>query len=69
MITYEYPKRTFLNIHGSGEISSWDLTDESGSINLVAFNLNSHLLSQKLKKDQVLHIEQLISFYVYILDV
>lgn len=54
IISYEYTKRTFINIHGSGEISSWDLSDESGSITLIAFNLNSHLLSNKLKKDKVL---------------
>ncbi|CAF1292374.1 unnamed protein product [Rotaria sordida] len=42
-----------MNMHGSGEISTWDLTDESGSITLVAFNLNSHLLSNKLKKDKM----------------
>ncbi|CAF4751054.1 unnamed protein product [Rotaria sp. Silwood2] len=40
VVTYEYPKRTFMYIHGNGEVSIWDLNDLSGSTNLVAFNLN-----------------------------
>ncbi|CAF4001841.1 unnamed protein product [Rotaria sordida] len=52
-VTCEYSKRTFMNTHGSGEVSNWDLTDQSGSITLVAFNLNSHLMSNKLEKDKV----------------
>ncbi|CAF5136544.1 unnamed protein product, partial [Rotaria magnacalcarata] len=51
-ITCEYPKRTFLNTHGTGEISNWDLSDASGFITLVAFNLNSHTMSNKLKKNK-----------------
>ncbi len=50
-----YPKRSFINTHGSGEISNWDLSDETGSINLVAFNLNSHLMSDKLEQDKVIN--------------
>jgi hypothetical protein len=52
-VTCIYPKRTFTNAHGAGEISNWDLTDQSGSITLVAFNLNSHIMADKLKKNQV----------------
>ncbi|CAF4877736.1 unnamed protein product, partial [Rotaria sp. Silwood1] len=51
-VTCIYPKRTFTNGHGTGEISNWDLTDQSGSITLVAFNLNSHIMADKLKKNQ-----------------
>ncbi|CAF0723688.1 unnamed protein product [Adineta steineri] len=29
VVTCEYPKRTFVNTHGTGEISNWDLTDLS----------------------------------------
>jgi hypothetical protein len=43
-----------MNTHGSGEVSNWDLTDESGSITLAAFNLNSHIMTDKIKKDQVI---------------
>ncbi|CAF1557031.1 unnamed protein product, partial [Adineta steineri] len=46
------PKRTFVNIHGTGEISNWDLTNSSGSITLVTFNVNSCMMSTKLQKDQ-----------------
>ncbi|CAF1472498.1 unnamed protein product [Adineta steineri] len=52
VVTYEYPKRTFVNTHGTREISNWDLTDSSGSITLVAFNVNSCMMSTKLQKDQ-----------------
>lgn len=55
VVTCAYPKRSFLNTHGTGEISNWDLTDESGSITLVAFNLNSHIMSTKLVKDTVIN--------------
>ncbi|CAF3436348.1 unnamed protein product [Rotaria socialis] len=58
-ITCEYPKRTFLNTHGTGEISNWDLTDASGSITLVAFNLNSHTMSSKLKKNKAYEFSNL----------
>ncbi|CAF1362680.1 unnamed protein product [Rotaria magnacalcarata] len=51
-IICEYPKRTFFNTHGTGEISNWDLSDASGSITLVAFNLNSQTMSSKLKKNK-----------------
>ncbi|CAF4049771.1 unnamed protein product, partial [Rotaria sordida] len=51
-VTCIYPKRIFTNGHGTGEISNWDLTDQSGSITLVAFNLNSHIMTDKLKKNQ-----------------
>ncbi|CAF2876708.1 unnamed protein product [Rotaria sp. Silwood2] len=50
-----------MNTHGSGEISNWDLTDESASITLVAFNLNSHIMADKIKKDKTLpHQFQLV---------
>ncbi|CAF3351327.1 unnamed protein product, partial [Rotaria sp. Silwood2] len=52
VVTCVYPKRTFMNTHGTGEISSWDLTDLSGSITLVAFNLNSYIMEEKLKIDR-----------------
>ncbi|CAM4840044.1 unnamed protein product [Rotaria magnacalcarata] len=52
LVTCAYPKRTFTNTHGTGEISNWDLTDQSGSITLIAFNINSHIMSDKIKKDQ-----------------
>jgi hypothetical protein len=57
-VTCEYPKRTFANTHGTGEISNWDVTDESGSITLVAFNLNSNTMSDKLKKNTVINFEK-----------
>lgn len=43
-----------MNTTGSGEISAWNLTDESGTISLIAFNLNSYMLSNKLEKDKVI---------------
>jgi hypothetical protein len=59
-ITCEYAKRTFLNTHGTGEISNWDLSDASGSITLVAFNLNSHMMTNKLRKDKVIDFQSKI---------
>ncbi|CAF1539593.1 unnamed protein product [Adineta ricciae] len=53
IVTCIYPKRSFTNSHGAGEISNWDLTDQSSSITLVAFNLNSYMMSEKLVKNQV----------------
>lgn len=52
-VTCIYPKRSFANGNGAGEISNWDLTDQSGSIRLVPFNLNSHIMANKLQKDHV----------------
>jgi hypothetical protein len=54
IINYEYQKRTYNNTHGSGEISSWDLIDDSGLITLIAFNLNAYILSSKLEQDKVI---------------
>ena len=42
-----------MNTHGSGEISSWDLTDQSGAITLVAFNLNSYEMAERLRNNTV----------------
>ncbi|CAM4833026.1 unnamed protein product [Rotaria magnacalcarata] len=42
------PTRTYTNANGLGEISTWDLADDTGSINLVAFNFNSKSMSDKL---------------------
>ncbi|CAF1239382.1 unnamed protein product [Rotaria sp. Silwood1] len=52
LVSCEYPKRTFTNSNGIGEVSNWDLTDETGSITMVAFNLNCHMMSGKIKKNQ-----------------
>ncbi|CAF1368474.1 unnamed protein product [Adineta steineri] len=48
IISYAHPKRTYINSNGEGEISTWDLVDDTGSINLVAFNLDSYILPNKL---------------------
>ena len=52
-MSFEYPKRNFINDKGHGEISNWDLTDETGSITMVAFNVNSRLMSEKLTVNRV----------------
>lgn len=53
IINCKHPKRTYSNANGSGEISTWDLLDDSGSINLVAFNLNSNLMTHRLIEGRV----------------
>jgi len=53
IINCKHPKRTYNNANGSGEISTWDLLDDSGSINLVAFNLNSNLMAHRLIEGRV----------------
>ena len=52
VVTCEYRKRTFMNTHGSGDIASWNLTDSSGSITLIAFNLNAYTMTNRLEKDK-----------------
>ena len=55
-VDHTYPKRSYNNSHGEGEISSWDLRDDSGSINLVAFNANSIMFSQLIHNEHVIFI-------------
>jgi len=54
IISFKHQKRTYNNANGTGEISTWDLVDDTGSINLVAFNLNSNLMSHKLIEGKVI---------------
>ncbi|CAF1015151.1 unnamed protein product [Rotaria sordida] len=49
----KHPKRTYSNSIGEDEISTWDLVDDTGAINLVAFNLDSYIMSNKLVEGQV----------------
>ncbi len=56
MITFKHPKRTYTNANGPGEISTWDLVDETGSINIIAFNLHSNSMSNKLIEGKVINI-------------
>ncbi|CAF2146765.1 unnamed protein product [Rotaria magnacalcarata] len=44
----KHPKRTYTNSNGVGEISTWDLSDDTSAINLVGFNLDSYTMSNKL---------------------
>ena len=66
IISCKHPKRTYNNANGSGEISTWDLVDETGSINIVAFNLNSNLMSHRLIEGRVIKSLNKICFH-YIL--
>ncbi|CAF1360754.1 unnamed protein product [Rotaria sp. Silwood1] len=52
MISCKHPKRKYINSNGEGEISTWDLVDDTGAINLVAFNLDSYIMSNKLIEGQ-----------------
>ncbi|CAF1517716.1 unnamed protein product [Rotaria sp. Silwood1] len=52
MISCKHPKRKYINSNGEGEISTWDLVDDTGAINLVAFNLDSYIMSNKLVEGQ-----------------
>ncbi|CAF1374559.1 unnamed protein product [Rotaria sp. Silwood1] len=54
MISCKHPKRKYINSNGEGEISTWDLVDDTGAINLVAFNLDSYIMSNKLIEGQVI---------------
>ncbi|CAF2150945.1 unnamed protein product [Rotaria magnacalcarata] len=47
-ISCKHPKRTYTNSNGVGEISTWDLSDDTSAINLVGFNLDSYTMSNKL---------------------
>ncbi|CAF1247877.1 unnamed protein product [Adineta steineri] len=58
-VTCEYPKKTFANTYGNGEVSNWDLTDQSGSITLVAFNVHSYIMTEKLKLNQAYEFKNL----------
>lgn len=62
------PTRMYTNANGLGEISTWDLADDTGSINLVAFNLNSKSMSDKLIDGKVIKFLHKIKFvFVYFL--
>ncbi|CAM2714278.1 unnamed protein product [Rotaria socialis] len=58
-VTSVYPKRNYTNSHSVGEISCWDLKDNSGSITLAAFNLNSHIMSDLLQMNQTYEFSNL----------
>jgi hypothetical protein len=65
VVSCKHPKRTFMNANGLGEISTWDLVDDSGSINLVAFNLNSQMLSNKLIEGKVtIHLNEISLHFI-----
>jgi len=54
-----------MNANGLGEITTWDLVDDSGSINLVAFNLNSQMLSNKLIEGKVtIHLNEISVHFI-----
>lgn len=54
IITCKHPKRMYNNATGEGEIATWDLADDTDVINLVAFNLDSYLMSSKLVEGKVI---------------
>ena len=62
LISCKHPKRVYSNANGTGEVSTWDLVDHTGSINLVAFNLNSNLMCNKLTEGKVRMIETIYFF-------
>ena len=54
MVSCKHPKRTFSNLNGEGEIATFDLIDNTSAINLIAFNLDSYIMSNKLIEGQVI---------------
>ena len=62
MISCKHPKRTYNNSNGEGEISTWGLVDNTDAINLVAFNLDSYILSNKLIEGKVKQYSNKIFF-------
>ncbi|CAF4423265.1 unnamed protein product [Rotaria socialis] len=52
IVSCKHPKRTFSNLNGEGEISTFDLVDNTSAINLIAFNLDSYIMSNKLIEGQ-----------------
>ncbi|CAF1473132.1 unnamed protein product [Adineta ricciae] len=48
IVHFKHPKKTFTNATGVGEVTTWDLVDDTGSINLVAFNIQSNMMTNTL---------------------
>lgn len=56
-MVFIYPKKTFVNDQGEGEIFSCDLTDDTGSITLIGFNAYALLLTDKIRKNTVVELK------------
>ena len=52
-VDFIYPRKTFVNAQGQGEIFSCDVFDDTGSITLIGFNANALLLSNRIQQDIV----------------
>ncbi|CAF1473228.1 unnamed protein product [Adineta ricciae] len=48
IVHFKHPKKTFTNATGVGEVTTWDLVDDTGSMNLVAFNIQSNMMTNTL---------------------
>lgn len=54
MVNFVYQRRKFTNAKGDGEIASWDLKDDTGRINMIAFNENAIMFSEKFEMNKVI---------------
>lgn len=57
-VDFIYPKKTYVNDQGTGEIFSCDLTDETGSITFVGFNSSALMLAEKIHLNKVVIISK-----------
>lgn len=53
IVSCKHRTRSYNNVTGEGEVTTWDLVDDVDAINLVAFNLESHLMCSKLFEGKV----------------
>lgn len=42
-----------MNTNGIGEVTLWDLVDDSGSVNLIAYNMHSNILNISINVGRV----------------
>ncbi len=59
IVDFKHPRKTYINTAGAGELTTWDLVDETGSINLVAFNLQSNILASRMILGKVINLEKM----------
>lgn len=57
IINCNHGTKTYTNSVGSGEVTTWDLVDDTGSINLVAFNLQSNSLNNLFVLGRVMKLK------------